>query len=320
MIPVILDCDPGGDDAVAILMALSAPKEIDLKAITTISGNASLEWIHTNARKICELAGRTGIPVYAGCSNALLRPAVNASFCHGNDGLAGATLPSPTMPLQKEHAVDFLVEALLNAQAPITLAMTAPLTNLAVALMKNPDIVKGIKEIVWMGGSMDTGNITPAAEFNAYVDPHALQIVLSRNIPFRLIGLHITHQVTTSEPWMERLRAQGSEVSKQVAGILAVEALSDQGRYGIPGRAIHDACVIASLLKPELFTWKNAAISVETTEGPHVGATIISTYPAHIKENNHTSCAISVDGTAAMEFILECLGTYAVPQKVASGF
>lgn len=320
MIPVILDCDPGGDDAVAILMALSAPKKIDLKAITTISGNASLEWIHTNARKICELAGRADVPVYAGCSNALLRPAANASFCHGNDGLAGADLPAPTMPLQKGHAVDFLIENLLNAKDPITLAMTAPLTNLAVALMKRPEIVKGIKEVVWMGGSMGTGNITPAAEFNSFVDPHALQIVLSRNIPFKLIGLHITHQVTTSDAWMERLRAQGTEVSKQVAGILAVEAVSDQTRYAIPGRAIHDACVIASLLKPELFTWKKAAISVDTMEGPHVGATIISTYPAHVKEDTHTSCAMGVDGDGTMEFILECLGTYAAHQKEASGF
>lgn len=321
MLPLILDCDPGGDDAVALLMILSAPHLFDLKGVTTVSGNASIEWIHTNARKICEVAGRPDVKVFAGCSQALLRPAVNASFCHGNDGLEGATLPTPTMPLQREHAVDFLIESLLTTPVPLTLAMTAPLTNLAVALMKNPEIATKIKEIIWMGGSADAGNITPAAEFNAYVDPHALEIILKRQIPFRMIGLHITHQVTTTPEWITRLRAQNSQVSHQVANILEVEAASDRARYGLRGRAIHDACVIASLIAPDLFTWEKASITVGTTEGPYVGGTIISTYPTHITPDTHTYVATKVDGEGVLDLILSCLEVFQdVKEKKAAGF
>lgn len=321
MRPIILDCDPGGDDAVALLMALSAPNILDLKGVTTISGNASLEWIHTNARKICELANRRDVRVFAGCSNALLRPAVNASFCHGNDGLAGATLPMPTMPLEKQHAVDFLIQSLEEAEEPLTLAMTAPLTNLAVALCKAPHIVDLIKEVVWMGGAIGTGNVTPAAEFNAYVDPHALAVVLSRKVPLRMIGLNITHQVTTSAPWMARLRAQGTHVAKQVAGILEVEAESDKKRYNLQGRAIHDACVIASMLRPELFTWEAANITVSTQDGPSLGATHVSTYPCHLEEAPNTYVATQVDAVGVMDLILSCLAFYREEdQKQAVGF
>ncbi|MBA4118970.1 MAG: nucleoside hydrolase [Candidatus Puniceispirillum sp.] len=318
---IILDCDPGGDDAVALLMALSAPNILELKGVTTISGNASLEWIHTNARKICELANRRDVRVFAGCSNALLRPAVNASFCHGNDGLAGASLPMPTMPLEKQHAVDFLIQSLEEAKEPLTLAMTAPITNLAIALCKAPHIADLIKEVVWMGGAVGTGNITPAAEFNAYVDPHALAVVLSRKVPLRMIGLNITHQVTTSTPWMARLRAQGTNVARQVAGILEVEAEADKARYNLGGRAIHDACVIASLLRPELFTWAPASISVSTEDNASLGATLVSTYPCHLDEAPHTCVATQVDAHGVLELILSCMAFYRQEdQKQVVGF
>ncbi len=307
---IILDCDPGCDDAIAILMALSPYANLNLEAITTVSGNASLDWIQLNARKIAELAGASTLPVYAGCPRPLVKKPVTAAYSHGEDGLNGISLPEPELPLQSQHAVDFLLNHLDTTQSPKTLAMTAPLTNLAVALIKKPSLKKAISEVIWMGGSMGAGNITPSSEFNAFADPHALQVILTSGIPFTMIGLDVTHQVATTPDWLAKTAGLDSTTGKKAAALLEGSAQGDIDRYGLTGRAIHDACVIAYLLKPELFTVQPAAISVDLNEGPHQGATTVSTYPQHVSQTRGHFTATAVKSKEVIDLIHQCLASY----------
>lgn len=170
--PIIIDCDPGVDDAIALLLALASP-EFNLLGVTTVAGNIPLSLTQKNARQICELAGRTDVLVYAGCPRPIMRLLATAQEVHGVNGLAGVELPEPIIPLPTVHGVDFLIETLINSAGDITLATLGPLTNIAVAMIKEPRICNYIREIVIMGGAITQGNITPSAEFNIYVDPHA---------------------------------------------------------------------------------------------------------------------------------------------------
>ena len=308
--PIILDCDPGCDDAIAILAALSPLSSLTVEAITTVSGNASLDWIQRNARKVCELANYANFPVYAGCPRPLLKEPIDASFSHGEDGLGGVFLPEPTHTLRKEHAVDYLLQRLSTNEKPVTLAMTAPLTNIAVALIKNPCIKKNIDQIIWMGGSIGAGNITPASEYNAYTDPHALEVVLTSGIPLTMIGLDVTHQVATTPLWLEKTKALATPIGEKAAGFLEMGAQGDIERFGLTGRAIHDACVISYLLKPELFTIRPASITVELSDGPHQGATSVSTYPKHLNKKHPHFVATGVNSGKVLDFIYDCLASY----------
>ena len=273
---LIIDCDPGVDDAIALLLAFAT--DLPILGITTVAGNVPLALTATNARKICTLAGRSNIPVFAGCPRPLVRPLATAEEVHGATGLQGAALPDPTVPLQSQHSVDFIIEQLLNASAPVTLAALGPLTNIAVALIKCPQIAKKIDQLVIMGGAMGQGNITPAAEFNMYVDPHAAQVVFSADIPTVLIGLDITHQVLTTPERLAAIRATGNPVSAAAAGMLSFYGQTDLDRYGLPGGPLHDPCVIAYLLKPELFTARTVDVVVETTGEHTMGRTVVDWY------------------------------------------
>src|SRR5215469_8470877 len=200
--PIIIDTDPGIDDAVAILLALAAPEELELLGIVAVAGNLPLASTERNARRVCELAGRNDMPVYAGCARPLLRPLATAEHIHGETDRDRLLLPEPTMPLQGRHGVDYLIEMLRAAEpAPITLCALGPLTNIAMALVKAPDIAGRIGELVIMGGAcLEPGNVTPAAEFNIHVDPHAAAIIVDSGIPITMLPLDVTHQLLSTPP------------------------------------------------------------------------------------------------------------------------
>ena len=224
---IIIDTDPGQDDAVAILLALASPGELDVRGITTVAGNVPLALTSLNARKVCELAGRDDVAVYAGCERPMVRELITAEYVHGATGLDGADLPDPTMALQPTHAVDFLVETLMAGdEGEITLCPLGPLTNIAMALLREPRIASKVREIVLMGGGFfEGGNVTPAAEFNIFVDPHAADVVFTSGIPITMMPLDVTHQalatptrVAASEPWILPLATQWRACSTSSIG------------------------------------------------------------------------------------------------------
>jgi len=274
--PLIIDCDPGVDDAIALLLALASPDEFDLLGITTVAGNVPLALTTANARRICHLAQRSDVPVYAGCPRPLLRSLTTAEEIHGASGLQGANLPEPTMPLQSQHAVSFLIERLTTASAPVTLSTLGPLTNLAVALIQCPAIAQGIDQVVIMGGALGPGNVTPAAEFNIYVDPHAAKVVVDAGLPLTMIGLDVTHQVVTTPARLADLENLGTPVGQAAAGLLRHYGQIDIDRHGLVAPPLHDPCVIAYLLRPDLFTGRPMHLTVETEGSICLGRTVAS--------------------------------------------
>jgi purine nucleosidase len=274
--PVIIDCDPGHDDALAILFALGSPDELDVLALTAVAGNVPLSLTEKNARKVCELAGRPDLPVYAGCPHPLVRELVTAEYVHGKSGLDGPELPEPQMPLAGAHAADAIIELVrTQPSGTVTLCPTGPLTNIALALRKAPDIAPRIREIVLMGGAIGEGNVTPAAEFNIYVDPHAARVVFEAGVPLVMHGLDVTHQALVTPPRLEAIRALGTPLSRTVVGLLEFYSLYDQTRRGRVGAPLHDACVIAYLLEPGLFRGRTCHVAIETKGEHTLGRTVV---------------------------------------------
>ena len=273
---IIIDTDPGQDDAVAILLALASPDEIAVLGITAVAGNVPLALTEKNARIICELAGRPDIAVFAGCDRPLVQPLVTAEHVHGKTGLDGIALPDPTMPLQAAHAVDFIIDTLrAEPSGRVTLCPLGPLTNIATAFTRAPDIMARVKEIVLMGGAyFEVGNITPAAEFNIYVDPEAAEIVFQSGVPLVVMPLDVTHKVLTTRPRIDAIRAIGSPVAHAVASWTDFFERFDMAKYGAEGAPLHDPCVIAYLLAPGLFTGRHINVEIETTSPLTRGMTV----------------------------------------------
>jgi len=272
---IIIDTDPGQDDALAILLALASP-EIEILGITAAAGNVPLTLTEKNIRKICELAGRTDIKVFAGCDKPMEGALVTAEYVHGWTGIDGATLADPTMPLQEKHAVDFIIDTLMaEPEGTVTICTLGPLTNLGTALTKSPEIAKRIKRIVSMGGGLfEGGNITPAAEFNIYVDPKAAKIAFGCGAPIVIIPLDVTHKVLTTKPRVAAFRNFGTPVGEAVAGWLEYFERFDVEKYGSEGGPLHDPNVIAYLLKPELYAGRRCNVEVETTSELTKGMTV----------------------------------------------
>lgn len=271
---IIIDTDPGQDDAVAILLALASP-ELDVLGLTVVAGNVPLAHTERNARAICELAGRADLPVYAGCDAPLVRPLVTAEHVHGKTGLDGVALPEPRMSLAPGHAVDFLIDTLRREPAgTVTLVPIGPLTNIAAAFQRAPDIIERVQEIVLMGGAyFEVGNITPAAEFNIYVDPEAAQIVLASGAPVTMMPLDVTHKALTSRAWVEGMRAMG-RIGQAVASWTDFFERYDREKYGSEGAPLHDPCTIAWLLAPALFTGRHINVEIETKGEFTLGMTV----------------------------------------------
>lgn len=273
---IIIDTDPGQDDAVAILLALASPDEIDVLGITAVAGNVPLALTQKNARIICELAGKRDVPVFAGCDRPMRRKLVTAEHVHGKTGLDGPQMADPTMPLQDQHAVDFIIET-LRREAPhsVTLCPLGPLTNIATAFERAPDIVGRVQQIVLMGGAyFEVGNITPAAEFNIYVDPEAAAIVFRSGVPLVVMPLDVTHKALTTRARVEAFRNLGNEAGRMVAEWTDFFERFDMQKYGSDGAPLHDPCVIAYLLRPDLFSGRHINVEIETQSELTLGMTV----------------------------------------------
>jgi len=273
---IIIDTDPGQDDAVAILLALASP-ELEVLGITCVAGNVPLALTTKNARVICELAGRSDVKIFAGCDRPLLRPLVTAEYVHGKTGLDGIALPEPLMPLQEAHAVDFLIET-LRAEAPgtVTLCPLGPLTNIATAFRRAPEIIPKVAGIVLMGGAyFEVGNTTPAAEFNIYVDPQAAEIVLKSGVSLVIVPLDVTHKVLTTRARIAALRGLNTQVGEAVASWTDFFERFDRAKYGSEGAPLHDPCVIAYLLRPDLFEGRFVNVEIETHSELTMGMTVV---------------------------------------------
>ncbi len=273
---IIIDTDPGQDDALAILLAFASP-ELDVLGITAVAGNVPLALTEVNARKIAELAGRSDTRVFAGSDRPLMRPLVTAEHVHGKTGLDGPNLPEPTMSLQDQHAVDFIIETLRNeATGTVTLCVLGPLTNVAHVLLRAPELAQRIKEIVLMGGGFfEGGNITPTAEFNIYVDPQAAQIVLQSGVPTVILPLDVTHQALTTAKRIDRFRAMGTKCGDASVALLEFFERFDEEKYGSDGGPLHDPNVIAYLLKPELYTGRHCNVVVDASNELTLGMTVV---------------------------------------------
>jgi len=273
---IIIDTDPGQDDAIALLLAL-ASDELDVLGITAVAGNVPLALTEKNARKICELAGKPDTRVFAGAERPLMRKLVTAEYVHGKTGLDGPDLPEPTMALEDQFAPDFIIEAIrARPEGAVTLCPLGPLTNIALALIKAPDIAARIDRIVLMGGGFfEGGNVTPTAEFNIYVDPEAAHTVFTSGVPIVMAPLDVTHKALTTQARIDALRAKGTPVCDAAASLIDFFERFDEDKYGTDGGPLHDPCVIAYLLKPELFTGRDCHVAIETGSELTLGMTVI---------------------------------------------
>ncbi len=303
---IILDCDPGHDDAVAIMLALASP-ELNVLGITTTHGNVGLELTSRNARIVRELCD-SPVKVFAGADRPLLRNRISAESVHGRSGLEGPELPEPVTPLEDQHAVQFLIEQVLANPGEVTLVPIGPLTNIALAMRMEPRFAQAVQKIVLMGGSTTLGNWSPAAEFNILCDPHAARIVFESGVPIAMFGLNLTHQVLATPERAARLRALPNRVGPVVAELIDFFKLSYMRRYGFAGPAMHDVCAVAHLLRPTLFEMQNMFVEIDTTDGPSVGRTICDVYNATGKAAN-AEVAMQADAEALFDFLIERLAS-----------
>ena len=273
---IIIDTDPGQDDAVAILLALASPDEIEVLGITAVAGNVPLSLTERNARIVCELAGRPEIAVYAGCDRPLRRKLVTAEHVHGKTGLDGPKLPEPKIKLQEKHGVDFIIDTILQEPGnSVSLCPLGPLTNVASAILKQPKIVSRIKQIVLMGGAyFEVGNITPTAEFNIFVDPDAAKIVFEAGIDIVAMPLDVTHKALVTGERNEAFRQLQSPVGIAVAEMTDFFERFDKEKYGSSGAPLHDPCVTAYLIDPKIFSGKNINVEIETKSELTLGMTV----------------------------------------------
>lgn len=272
---IIIDTDPGQDDAIAIFLALASP-EFDILGLSAVAGNVPLALTERNARALCQIAGATTVPVYAGCVRPMVQDLVTAENVHGHTGLDGSGLEEPDFPLQPTHAVDWLVDTLRAAEpGSITLCTLGPLTNIAMAFVKDPAVTHSIREIVMMGGGIfEGGNITPTAEFNFFVDPHAADVVFRSGCVLKLMPLDVTHKALTNAERLARFDAIGGPIGGVCHGMLSYFNRHDVSKYGSPGAPLHDPTVIAYLLQPDLFAGKDCAVEINLAPGLGLGQTV----------------------------------------------
>ena len=273
---IIIDTDPGQDDAVAILLALASPEDLEVLAITAVAGNVPLPLTAVNALKMVELAGRREVPVYAGCDRPMERPLITAEYVHGKTGLDGADLPDPVTALAPGHAVDRIIELVMSHEpGTLTLCPLGPLTNIGSALARAPEIAPRLREIVLMGGGFfEGGNTTPTAEFNIYVDPQAADLVFRCGAPLTVMSLDVTHRALMLPRHLDRFGRMGTPLGNAVYGLLTFYERYDVEKYGMEGGPLHDPCVIAYLLRPELFGGRQVNVEVEVQSELTMGMTV----------------------------------------------
>lgn len=300
---MLIDCDPGHDDAIALLLALASP-ELDVLGVTTVAGNAPLEKTTVNALKVLELVGRIEMPVASGFDRPLYRPLQIAAHVHGESGLDGPVLPAPKIEAIDLHAVDFLAQKIMESASPVTLVPVGPLTNIAGLLNSYPEVTAEIEQIVLMGGSIGTGNITPAAEFNIFVDPEAAHRVFHSGLPITMIGLDVTHKALLNADHANSIR-DGGGVGRFVAELLDFFLVNHPRHYdaGI-GAPIHDALAVAHLIWPDLVETEECFVTVETQSDLCRGRTVVDRW--HVTgQSPNASVGVELDGNRFASLLLE---------------
>ncbi|WP_392420656.1 pyrimidine-specific ribonucleoside hydrolase RihA [Edwardsiella piscicida] len=308
-LPLIIDCDPGHDDAIALILALASP-ELEVRAVTTSAGNQTPEKTLRNALRILTLLRRGDIPVAGGAAKPLMRDLIIADSVHGESGLDGPRLPEPDFAPQPCGALALMAQVLRDAAQPITLVATGPLTNVALLLAAHPELKPRIERIVIMGGSAGAGNWTPAAEFNIYVDPEAAEMVFQSGLPIVMTGLDVTHRAQILDADIERLRDIGNPVARTVAELLDFfMRYHRQERWGFQGAPLHDPCTIAWLLRPQIFTCAERWVGVETRGRYTTGMTVVDDYALSGNAPNAT-VLLDVDRQAFVDLLAERIAAY----------
>jgi purine nucleosidase len=304
-VPTILDCDPGHDDMVAILLAAAHPR-IDLLAITTVAGNGTLERTTHNARAVCSTAGIHDVAVAAGAPGPLVGSLRTAPHVHGESALDGAELAAADVPLAEEHAVDLMAGVLRETTEPVTLVPTGPLTNVALLLRTYPELAEHLREIVLMGGSTDTGNVEPLAEFNVHVDPEAADVVFSSGLPVTMCGLNVTHQALATEAVLERVRGLGTPLAETVVRLLGFFRDRYRDIWGMPAPPVHDPVAVARVIDPGLVRCEDAHVAVEL-HGTHTrGATVCDRFGVLARTPN-AKVAVELDAAGFWDLVVSAV-------------
>jgi inosine-uridine nucleoside N-ribohydrolase len=304
---ILIDCDPGHDDMMAIMLASSSP-ELELLGVTTVAGNQTGEKTYLNALKTLTLIGDTGIPVARGADKPLFRELTVAPEIHGVSGLDGADLPQPGFKGVEQHAVDFLIRTIMESGTPLILVPTGPLTNIALAMLKDPRITTKLERIVLMGGAVFDSNITPAAEFNIYVDPEAAKVVFGSGVPITMVGLDVTNKALFGFGDIERLAAMNGRVSRVVAPLLKFFAKANRDIFGFDGAPLHDALAVAHLIRPEVIRTRKLNVEIETDGELTRGRTVADVYGITGKTAN-TEVALEVDNDLFKQIVFQTVTT-----------
>ena len=305
---IILDCDPGHDDAIAILLAAHHP-DIDLLAITTVAGNQSLDKTTLNALKVCSLANIRNVPVARGMDRPLVRPARHAANIHGESGMDGPDIPEPDIEPAPQHGVDLLIDLLMNSDGDITIVPTGPLTNIATAIRREPAILPRIQAISLMGGAIGVGNRMPAAEFNIWADPEAAAIVFDCGRPVTMAPLEVTHQALATEEVLDRLRAPDRPVANFVVGLLTFFGNTYRTVFGFPAPPVHDPCAVAAVIDPGLLQAHTIRVEIETEGEWTSGRTVCDVYGVLGKEPN-ARVGYALDVPRFWEMLISTILTY----------
>lgn len=306
---VVLDCDPGHDDAMAILLAAASPA-IELEAITTVSGNQTLDRVTLNARRVCSVAGIDSVPIAAGCAVPLVRERIGAADIHGESGLDGVDWDVPTVSLDPRDAVDLIIElALRDEPRPLTVVAVGPLTNIATALARAPRLAERIDRVTIMGGAIGLGNWTPSAEFNIYADPEAADIVFRSGIPITLVPLEVTHQALATEPILARIAALDTPVARMSHALLRYFAETYERVFGFPAPAVHDPCAVAAVIDPSILHVRPMNVTVDLGSELSLGRTVCDVYGTTGREAN-AEVGMSLEVDAFWDLMLAALESY----------
>jgi purine nucleosidase len=307
-IPIIIDTDPGHDDALALLLAARAP-ELRLLAVTSVAGNQTLDKTTLNARRILTIGDIRDVPLAAGMHRPLVRPLQTAPFAHGESGLDGYDFGPPLVDVIAEHAVDLIIRTVAESPEPITLIPIGPLTNIAMAFLRAPEIIQNIKRIVLMGGAAQLGNVTPAAEFNIYVDPEAAQVVFEAGVPITMVGLDATHKARIRPSEHERIRALGTPVGLMLGSLLDWYGATSRRRLETEGPPIHDALAVAAVIRPDLLETQHVNVAIETA-GTYTAGRTVCDLMGNTGRAANADVALGVNRDAFMELLIEGLARY----------
>ncbi len=306
--PIVLDCDPGHDDALAILLAAAAPS-LELVAITTVAGNQSLDKTALNARRICSVAGIAGVPVAAGCDAPLVRPRIASPEIHGESGLDGPAFGVPTVPLDPRHGVDVILEA-SHTHDGLVLVATGPLTNVATALGRDPSLAHRLQRVVLMGGAIGLGNVTPAAEFNIGADAEAARVLFESGVPITMVPLETTHRALATPAVIERIAALDFPLAHLCVELLEFFAETYLRVFGFASPAVHDPCAVAWLIDPSIVPARHMRVDIETRAEFSYGRTICDVYGVTGRDPN-ADVAVDLEVDRFWDLMIGALASYA---------